>query len=197
MNIMEPEDIRTFINGKNVDLLPGNNLDHLNLYVKWDNDQETRHYARNMFPISTEEYKKWIEELKIGTPSEMQFEIWHKNDKKIIGYVGFNHINWSDRSANIGMVIGEQEYRNKDLGTEAAALIIEYGFNELNMFKIGCGMYEVNVGSWKVAEKLGMQRALVYQEQAWVDGKYVDEYEYCIFYDEWIEKRKELLQLGK
>jgi len=190
---MEHEDIRTFISGKNVDLLPGNNLEHLNLYAKWDNDQETRHYARNVFPILPEAYKKWIEEVKSGTPRELNFEICHKADKKIIGYVGFNHINWSDRNADIGMVIGEPEYRSKDLGTEAAALVMDYGFNELNMFKIGCGMYEINVGSWKVAEKLGMHREIVYKETAWVDGKYVDAYEYCIFYDEWKEKRKELL----
>ena len=75
-------------------------------------------------------------------------------------------------------------------------MIIEYGFNELNMFKIECGMFNINVGSWKVAEKLGMKRELVYKEAAWVDGKYIDEYTYCIFLDEWKEKRKELLYLG-
>ncbi|MHA1191859.1 MAG: GNAT family N-acetyltransferase [Promethearchaeota archaeon] len=190
---MENEKVRTFITGKNVDLLPGNNLENINLYAKWDNDQETRHYSRNTFPRTPEEYKKWIEEEKTGTPREIYFEIWHKADKKIIGFVSFNHINWTDRYAEIGMIIGEPEYRSKDLGTEAAALIVDYGFNELNMFKIGCGMFEVNVGSWKLAEKLGMQRELVYKEQAWVDGKYVDGYEYCIFHDEWKEKRKELL----
>ncbi|MCJ7647717.1 MAG: GNAT family N-acetyltransferase [Candidatus Lokiarchaeota archaeon] len=190
---MEHEEVSTFISGKNVDLLPGNNLEHLNLYAKWDNDQVTRHYARNNFPIMPEAFKKWIEEEKTGTPRQLNFEIWHKTDRKIIGHVGFNDINWSDRNANIGMVIGEPEYRSKDLGTEAAALIIDYGFNELNLFKIGCGMYDVNTASMKVAEKLGMLRELVLKEQAWVDGKYVDEYEYCIFRDEWIEKRKELL----
>ena len=190
---MEHEEGRTFISGKNVNLLPGNNLEHINLYAKWDNDQETRRYARNIFPHSPEEYKKWIEELKTGTPSQINFEIWHKADNKIIGYVCFNHIQWTDRYANVGMVIGEPEYRSKDLGTEAAALIIEYGFNELNMVKIGCGMFEVNIGSWKVAEKLGMQREIVYKQQAWVDGKYIDEYEYCIFRDKWKEMRKKLL----
>ena len=190
---MEDEDVRTFISGKNVDLLPGDNLENINLYAKWDNDQETRRYSRNNFPRTPEEYKKWIEEEKTGTPRRIFFEIWHKVDKKIIGHVSFNNIRWADRSASIGMIIGEQEYRSKDLGTEAAAMIIEYGFNELNLFKIECRMYEVNTGSRKVAEKLGMRRDLVYKEEAWVNGKYVDEYEYCIFRDEWKEKRKELL----
>ena len=54
---MENEKVRTFITGKNVDLLPGNNLENINLYAKWDNDQETRHYARNVFPTTPEEYK--------------------------------------------------------------------------------------------------------------------------------------------
>ncbi|MHA1105295.1 MAG: GNAT family N-acetyltransferase [Promethearchaeota archaeon] len=190
---MESEDVRTFISGKNVDLLPGDNLENINLYAKWDNDQETRRYSRNTFPRTPEEYKQWIEEEKTGTPRRIFFEIWHKTDKKIIGHVSFNDIRWTDRSASIGMIIGEQKYRSKDLGTEAAAMIIEYGFNELNLFKIECGMFEVNTGSWKVAEKLGMRRDLVYKEEAWVNGNYVDEYEYCIFRDEWKKKRKELL----
>lgn len=190
---MENEGVRTFISGKNIDLIPGDCLENIILYVKWGNDQETRRYARHTFPSTQEEMKKWIEEEKTGTPRQIGFDIVHKADQKIIGHVGFNDIHWADRYGNIGMIIGEPEYRSKNIGTEAAALLIEYGFNELNFFKIGCGMFEVNVGSWKVAEKLGMQRELVYKEHVWVDGKYVDEYEYCIFRDEWKEKRKELL----
>ena len=94
---MEQEEVRTFISGKNVDLLPGNNLEHINLYAKWQNDSETRRYSRNVFPISLEQFKKWFEEVKTGTPNEIHFEIWHKTDKKIIGFVSFNYIDWTDR----------------------------------------------------------------------------------------------------
>jgi RimJ/RimL family protein N-acetyltransferase len=185
----EEKRISTFISGKTIDLISPS-IDNLNLYAKWDNDPETRKYSRNIIPTSPEAFKKWLEKASSKPPREISLNIWYKNDKKIIGYVGFNHIHWVDAIADMGMVIGEKEYRGKDIGTEAIALLLEYGFNELNFFKITGRMYHVNIGSWRVAEKVGMVREITLKHQAYVKGEYVDEYQYCIFMDDWTEVRK-------
>jgi RimJ/RimL family protein N-acetyltransferase len=68
-------------------------------------------------------------------------------------------------------------------------MILEYGFNELNLVKITGNAYEMNIGSWKICEKIGMKRELVLKKQAYVKGKYVDEYQYYIFKVDWDQLR--------
>ena len=106
----EEKRITTFISGKNIDLISPS-IDDLNLYAKWDNDPETRKYSRNIIPTAPENFKKWLENPGPRTPREISLNIWHKKDKKIIGYVGFNHIHWVDAIADMGMVIGEKEFQ--------------------------------------------------------------------------------------
>lgn len=186
----EEKEIAPFIEGKNISLIAPN-VQFVNLYAKWDNDPDFRHVSRNFLPISAEAFKKFFEKTQPKPPQEIFLNIWHKKDKKLIGYCGFNHIQWADAIADVGLMIGEKGYWRKDIGTEAVALILDYGFYELNLFKITGGMFHINTGSWRVAEKVGMTRDIVLKKQAYVKGQYVDEYQYCMFRDEWKEKRKQ------
>ena len=189
IKMIEEKEIATFIEGKNISLIAPN-VKFVDLYAKWDNDPDFRHVSRNFIPISPEAFKKFMDKKQPNPPNEIFLNIWHKKDKKLIGYVAFNHIQWADAVADVGLMIGEKEYWGKDIGTEAVALILEYGFHELNLFKITGGMFHINTGSWRVAEKLGMTRDIVLKKQAYVKGEYVDEYQYCIFREEWPKNRK-------
>ncbi|MFW9929750.1 MAG: GNAT family N-acetyltransferase, partial [Candidatus Thorarchaeota archaeon] len=142
-----------FIEGENVTLAPIN-LEHLQLYAKWNNNPKARHYARSNIPYTPEDLKKWFEP-RGGLTQHVGFEIWHKKDKVPIGICGFERIDWIDRNANIYMSIGEPKYWNKNLGTESSCLLIDYGFKELNFFKIYANVFEPNIRSWSVAEKDG------------------------------------------
>jgi ribosomal-protein-alanine N-acetyltransferase len=173
-----------FIEGTNISLCAPN-IENVKLYASWDNHPDVRKYSRNLFPVNPEDNKKYIEKGQDRIPSEIGFEIWHNEDKKPIGFVGFNYIMWADRVGNIGLTIGEPAYWNQNLGLEATFLIIEYGFNELNLIKITGSMYEMNIGSWKICEKIGMKRELLLKKNAFVKGKYVDEFEYCLFNEDW------------
>ena len=51
---MVDKEIRTFIKGKNVDILPVN-MDHLKLYQKWENNPKVRVYSRNVVPKTVED----------------------------------------------------------------------------------------------------------------------------------------------
>ena len=178
-----------FIEGKNLTLCAPNK-DNLNLYASWDNHPDARKYARNVFPTTAGDLKKYLERGQERAPREIGFEIWHKADCKPIGFIGFNFVNWADRMGNIGLNIGDPSYWKKDLGMEATYLILEYAFNELNLFKITADMYEMNTPSWKICEKVGMKRELTYMKQAYVKGNYVDTYQYCLFKEDWEKQRQ-------
>lgn len=181
---MENKDDFTFIEGERISLMPLNK-DHLNQYVKWANDHEVRHYSRITFPFTREDYKKFIEQEQGRPRKKIQFEVWHKEDSKPIGILELDDINYVNRNASIAYIIGEISYWNKGYATEAGKMLIEYGFNELNLNKLVACVYSPNIGSWKVCEKLGMEREATFRNHEFFDGKYHDVFHYCIFHKDW------------
>ena len=173
-----------FIGGELIDLCPIN-LENVKLYTKWDNDPRVRRYARNMIPHTIDEIKKRYEPEKEKTEGSINFEIWHKKDKKLIGLAGFNRLNWYDRNTNIFAIIGEKDYWGQGIGTQIAQLLIEYGFNELNLHKIKAGIFSPNKSSLRVAEKAGFKYEATHKEEIYIDGGYVDRIMLAIFKDDW------------
>ncbi|MBY9019940.1 MAG: GNAT family N-acetyltransferase, partial [Candidatus Lokiarchaeota archaeon] len=163
-----------FIEGKRIDLIAGNSK-WADILCKWNNDPKVRRYARNMWPLTLEDVKKWFEPAPDRHTREfVVFTIYHKGDKRIIGTAGFGHINWVNRNANIFGSIGEMEYWGKGIIEEAIKLLIAYGFTELNLHKIKASVFTPNERSLRAAEKLGLNKEAVTREAMYVDGKYHD-----------------------
>ncbi|NVM44410.1 MAG: GNAT family N-acetyltransferase [Candidatus Lokiarchaeota archaeon] len=176
-----------FIRGERIDLV-AENTKWIDLFCKWNNDPEVRRYSRNNWPRTIEELKKWLEPPPRGQLREfITFTIYHKIDKRPIGNIGFGHIRWVDRNANIFAMIGEPEYWGKGIAGEASRLVIEYGFSELNLHKIYAGIYTPNERSHRAAEKLGFKKEGVFKEEEYVDGTYHDVHKYALFKRDWMK----------
>ncbi len=186
--IEEPE-VFPFIRGSKIDLSPRNSK-YVNLYIKWKNDPKVRKYARNVVPRTLDEQKKRFETRREGLPEHISLDVWHKKDKKPIGQIGLNHIDWMNGWANVFLQIGEPDYWNKDIGTEATELILEYAFNELNLNKIHGGMAVDNIGSSAVAEKIGFLFEGVRKHEMYVDGKYINAKAFHILKEDWLKSEK-------
>ena len=179
-----------FIKGERIDLV-ADNPKWVDLYCKWDNDPEVRRFARNTWPRTVEEIKKRSEPLPRGRMREfIDLVIYHKAENCPIGRIGFGHINWIDRNANIAAIIGEPGYWGKGIIGEAAKLVIEYGFNELNFHKIYAGIYSPNARSLRAAEKLGFKSEGVYKEEQYIGGKYHDVHKFALFKKDWNQLNK-------
>ena len=189
----EEDLIFPFIKGKRIDLIAQNSK-WIPLYCKWQNDPKVRHYARQAMPTTSEELKTWFEPpSETGAKGGLFFTIYHKQDKYPIGSMGFFWINWLNRNAWIMGIIGEPDYWGKGLVGEAANLLINYGFTELNFHKIYAGVYNPNKRSLRAAEKLGFKEELILKEELYVDGSYVDTHQFSLFKRDWIEMSKKSL----
>jgi RimJ/RimL family protein N-acetyltransferase len=178
-----------FIEGKLIDLCPRSSK-HVVYYARWKNDPIVRKYFRNMMPITLEDQKKRFESRDQRLSDHISFDIWHKKDKKPIGVIGLGYINWVNGWANAYIHIGEKEYWGKDIATEATELLLEYGFNELNLYKIHGSAAVDNIGSWSVAEKLGFIFEGIERDEFYVDGKYLDCKTYGLTKEDWLKKIK-------
>lgn len=174
-----------FIEGKTVNLAPISK-ENLELHAKWLNDPNIRRYTREVIPETVEKLKKQLEESSKEFPKRnIVFEIYHKKDQKSIGIVSFHQIRWVDRIGMMGILVGEPEYWNKGIGTEACELIFEYGFDELNFYKILAQVLAPNTNSIRLLEKLGMKKEVTQTKHYYVDGEYVDQHLYSIFQADW------------
>lgn len=177
-----------FLKGDRVDLVP-TNKDHIKSYTAWLNNHKVRKFNRGVIPITPEQYKKWIEGEESGRVKDsFHLEIWHKKDKKPIGMIGFNHINWMNRNGNIGVFIGEPEYWGRDLCPEVVRLFLKYCFEELNLNKVNAEIFNINKRSYRCAEKSGMKLEGTLKSDAYIDGKYYNSRYYSILKREWNQK---------
>jgi len=180
----------TFIQGDVIDLVPLNS-EHVNLYVKWENNPSVRIYSRNIIPHTIEDMKKFFKPSERRLKKEISFEVWHKKDKKPIGFGEVADIDWYGQKAYLGLIIGVPEYWGQKIGEEATKLIVEYAFNELNLYKLQADINSANMGSWRCAEKNGFIREATLKKDSYVNGKYFDTYIYSLFKEDWVKLRKE------
>ncbi|MFW9877957.1 MAG: GNAT family N-acetyltransferase [Candidatus Thorarchaeota archaeon] len=174
-----------FIEGDHVTLNPANS-EHIELYAKWMNEPQCRKYVRHKMPQTIDELKKMFEPKKEAVKDEIFFEIWHKNEKKPVGYAKLFMIQWFTRNAHLYFMI-DPNYWGQNIGTEVGKLLLDYSFKELNLHKITVRLFESNKSSLRVAEKIGFKHEITLKKEVYVDGEHVDVLEYVIFKDDWIK----------
>ncbi len=173
-----------FIEGEKINLTAAN-LEHANLYAKWKNNPENRKNSLNPVPQTAEDIKKSLEPKKQEVRDNVFFEIWHKDDSKPIGFVGFIRIGWFNRSALVFLMIGESEYSGQGIGSETIKLLIKYGFNELNLHKISAEILAPDKASIRVFEKNNFILEIKLEKEIFYEGKFIDKLKYVIFNRDW------------
>ncbi len=88
--------------------------------------------------------EEWFNKCCINNPNDFMFIIERLDNKMPIGACGLLYINWIIRSGDFSFYIGEGEKYIDDEGyaSDACKLLINYGFNNLNLNKIWMELYE-------------------------------------------------------
>lgn len=101
--------------------------------------------------------------------------------------VGEAHIHWYDKSRGsweIGYCVFN-EYRGRGYCTNAARLLLGYAFKDFKAHKVVAMCNEYNEASYRVMEKIGMQREGVFREELFWHGKWVNQFFYSILESEY------------
>lgn len=107
------------------------------------------------------------------------FTIYELPDYRPIGNVDLHKIDQANRSAELGIMIGEAQARGRGLGTEAVRLVCDIGFNVLELNSISLVTFGWNVAGQKAYVKAGFREIGRRREARWFDGRYWDD----IWYD--------------
>lgn len=170
--------------GEKIYLSP-RSIEDAEIFTEWMNDFETTDYTgRSGAIISLEGEKKFLEERN---NEEASFVIVTLDNNKMIGTVSLEKINHIHRTATLGIFIGDKDYRSKGYGTEAIRLILDYGFNYMNLNNIKLEVLEFNERALKCYKKCGFKEYGKRRKSNFTNGKYYDIIEMDILAEEFIE----------
>jgi RimJ/RimL family protein N-acetyltransferase len=175
------------LKGKSVLLRPVKRSD-ISYFLKWFNDAEVLQYLELYLPMTEMSEEKYIEEL--GTTrakSDVLFvmEVIEDASTKPIGNCSLHEVDSKDHKAIFGMVIGEKDYWSKNCGTEAARLLICYGFQQLNLHRISSAAFAFNERSIKLHKKVGFREEGRLREAFFKNGQYHDLILFGLLREEW------------
>jgi RimJ/RimL family protein N-acetyltransferase len=155
------------------------------IYLSWLNDYEvTRYLSSGIFPTSKELLQSYFDSVASDSHSVM-FAIIEKESDRHIGNIKISNINWINRTAEIGRMIGEKDTWGKGYGLEALKLTVDYCFKRLNLHKVIAGTVVDNIAPQKNYERLGFKVEGRFREHVLFDGKYRDTISVAILRDEW------------
>lgn len=141
-------------------------------FTEWLNDFEITDYIGSSGQImSLEGERKFLEE---NSNPEATFAIVTLDEDKFIGTVSLERINHTHRTATLGIFIGDKEYLSKGYGTEAIRLLLDYGFNYMNLHSIKLNLMSFNERALKCYKKCGFKETGRIRENRFINGNYYD-----------------------
>ena len=176
-----------FLKGHRVILRPIMESD-LPTIVRWINDPRVRQYIKTIFPVTEAGEREWLASLAKKSDKDVVVAI--EVDGKAIGNMGIHRINWKDRTATTGAIIGEVEYWGKGYGTDAKMVLLDYAFNTLNLRKLMSHVYAFNERSLAYSLRCGYKVEARLRKQRFVNGRYYDEIILGLFKKDWLKAKK-------
>ena len=143
-------------------------------YVDWLNDPRINSFLETRFNENTLGSVKSFVIHQLSSGSVLFYAIF-SNTLRHIGNIKLGPINFSHLHADIGFLIGDEEFWGQGIATSAISALVNYGFS-LGLEKITAGAYENNIGSIKALEKSGFRKEGLMDKQVLHDDVRVGAY---------------------
>jgi RimJ/RimL family protein N-acetyltransferase len=128
-------------------------------FSRWDSDFETRMWSGDEYQIHTPEhlanvFKRFIEEPK---PDRVMMAFYDRETLQPIGWGNIRDINTFHQTCELGVLIGEPEYRGRGYGSEAVRLMVDYAFTAFNIRNVLLDTNSFNHRAFRAYQKVGFR----------------------------------------
>ena len=145
------------------------------LLYEWFNDPEiTSTGGGHGYPISHAREREWIEEASRPGYEYCHFGIVALDNDQLIGTVSLRQTSPENRSADLGLSIGDKARWNQGYATDAMRVACRFGFEQMNLHRIELGTYAEHATAIRVYEKVGFKIEVRERESAYFGGRYRD-----------------------
>jgi diamine N-acetyltransferase len=182
----------SMINGERIRLRHVERED-LPQFVQWLNDPEVSQGISLFTPLSMAEEENWFEKM-LKSPNEERplcIEAQQDDGWKLIGNSSFFGIEWRNRSAELGIFIGDKNFWDQGYGTEAMRLLLRHGFFTLNLHRIFLRVFDDNPRAIRAYEKAGFIHEGRHRQAEYHEGQFHDVLLMSVLRPEWMKELEE------
>jgi diamine N-acetyltransferase len=142
-----------------------------------ENDQSIWEVSNTQTPYSRFLVKQYLENAHqdIYEAKQLRLAICQDEDFPALGLIDLFDFDPQNRRAGIGIVIQSINNRNKNIGSEALHLMIQYAFHNLNLHQLYANIATDNLASLALFTKFGFQEIGVKKDWTLVNGTFKDE----------------------
>ena len=142
-------------------------------FTTWMNDLETTLNLQSAPRLISREAEQ--EFLRKLSTEGFNFAIVRGEKDELMGSCGLLNVDQVQRSGELGIFIGEKKYRGLGYGTEAIRLVLDFGFNLLNLHSIYLRVRSFNEAGYRCYTKVGFREIGRRRECVRIGGRYFDE----------------------
>ena len=143
--------------------------------MQWRNMPEYRQFFREFKELNRINQQTWFEKYVLQDPNTQMFAIVELETNQLIGACGLCYIDWINRSADFSIYIGKDNlYIDNIFAIEAAQLMENYGFEELNLHRLWAEIYSIDEKKKEFFNTLNFVQEGIFKDTHWTQGKWVD-----------------------
>jgi diamine N-acetyltransferase len=156
-------------------------------FQEWLNDSAVTDHLSTSLPLSMIDEEQRLDRASHMEQAEkpLAIEMQQGQGWRLIGNSGFFNLEWPNRCAEIGLFIGDKSLWNKGLGTETVGLLLQHGFETLNLHRIYLRVYATNPRAKRAYEKTGFVLEGTMREAVYRHGRYADVHIMSVLRSEW------------
>lgn len=177
-----------FYEGEKIFLRPVEEED-IELFYFGRNNPDVRETLFLFFPMTYEQVKNELQSL-FTTKDNLTFTIVEKETNIPVGQTSFVRIDYVSRMATFFLAIWDPEHWSRGYGTEATKLMVDYGFEILNLNRIQLHVAVENKNAIRAYEKCGFKIEGTLREAMYHHNKYCDFHLMAILRSEFYELKQ-------
>jgi RimJ/RimL family protein N-acetyltransferase len=142
------------------------------ILFEWINERDDVLLSAPYKPVHAADHQEWFDAIR-RRADVVIFGI-RLLDDTLIGSCQLYAIDRRSRSAELQIRIGVPSARGKGYGSEALALLVQHGFDDLNLRRISLRTFATNERARRAYAKAGFVEEGHLREGAYLDGEFVD-----------------------
>lgn len=163
-------------------------LDDIDFLLKHFGDPETNRYSSyEDLKTRKDAIRLYRDFMEPGSPTRFRLGVELKETRQLVGTLGLHNYSRRDRRAEIGYDL-YKDYWGKGIMIEAVRILINYGFQQLNLNRIEATTDSENASSIKLLERIGFLKEGHLRQKYFYKGKYHDELVFSLLKKDWEKK---------
>jgi RimJ/RimL family protein N-acetyltransferase len=129
-------------------------------------------YLKIYAPLSMADEEAWYANMR-EDPNQMVFAIEIETGQ-LIGNLALMDLNWKDRRAELGIVIGDKSHWGKGYAQDAIQTLLAFAFRQMNLNRIYLRVFTDHAPAINAYRKCGFIEEGRLREEIYAEGAYHD-----------------------